>query len=205
MLSYNEFILNEKLIEEQLYEKLDFKVIKNMIKFTVSDLKINLKFVGTFGTLLTVFIPIATKVMETAKFSFEISTSNVILLSIGALIMLVDNNKEDLQKIVNKFEDNSIITIIEKIANIFKNLKQLFIIVAKEFGKVVKSLSDMAAYAFISVPMLKLFLDFVQENNIHFDDLQKMTVTTGTGIAILAGKNITEYLIIGLSKKIHAE
>jgi hypothetical protein len=205
MFSYNEFILNEKLIEEQLYEKLDFKVIKNMIKFTVSDLKINLKFVGTFGTLLTVFIPIATKVMETAKFSFEISTSNVILLSIGALIMLVDNNKEDLQKIVNKFEDNSIITIIEKIANIFKNLKQLFIIVAKEFGKVVKSLSDMAAYAFISVPMLKLFLDFVQENNIHFDDLQKMIVTTGTGIAILAGKNITEYLIIGLSKKIHAE
>jgi hypothetical protein len=205
MFSYNEFILNEKLIEEQLYEKLDFKVIKSMIKFTVSDLKISLKFVGTFGTLLTVFIPIATKVMETAKFSFEISTSNVILLSIGALIMLVDNNKEDLQKIVNKFEDNSIITIIEKIANIFKNLKQLFIIVAKEFGKVVKSLSDMAAYAFISVPMLKLFLDFVQENNIHFDDLQKMIVTASTGIAILAGKNISEYLIAGLSKKIRTK
>jgi hypothetical protein len=205
MFSYNEFVLNEKLIEEQLYEKLDFKVIKNVIKSTILDLKINLKFVGTFGTLLTVFIPIVTKVMETEKFSFEISVSNVILLSIGALIMLIDNSKEDLQKIVNKFEDNSIITIIEKIANIFKNLKQLFIIIAKEFGKVVKSLSDMAAYAFISVPMLKLFLDFVQENNIRFDDLQKMTVTAGTGIAILAGKNIFEYLITGLYKKIHTK
>jgi hypothetical protein len=93
VLRYNEYQssvdIAEKLIEmivnPKLNESVDDSHIKNILKSLSRDLKFNYNLVLTFGTGIKAMIPVVDNLIKNSKLNIELTTENLVLLTITAL------------------------------------------------------------------------------------------------------------------------
>ena len=192
-------ILLESYIEE-IYEGLSLEGFKDVFKKVGSELSTNFKFISTFGVVITLFFPLVDGFLKNMSLNLDLNPTNIVLATIGAISILIDNNKNKLKWVLGKLEDKQWEMVIHDMVKAFSNIKELFATIAKQLGKVIKSFADMLSYTFLFVPFLKLLLDFVQTHKINTNDLGGMALSVGTGVAIIAGKDILEWLTNELSK-----
>ncbi len=195
----DDFLL-ESYIQE-VYEGIDLSAFKDVFKKIGKEISTHFKFIGTFGMVITLFFPLVDNLMKHMTVQVEISPTTIVLATIGAVSILIDNNKDKLKWVLKELGDKEWDGIIAELANALGNIKHLFSTIAFQLGKVVKSFADMLAYTMLFVPFLKALLDFVQTNKIDPSDLSGMALSAGTGIAIVAGKNIIEWLINQIAMK----
>lgn len=203
-LSYEDFLLNEQYINEmygEIYEKFDMSKFKDVLKNIKNDIISNFKFVTTFGTSIALFYPIVENLIYNSKLEVTPSPTNIVLLTIGGISMIIDNNKDKLNIITSKLGEGSWADIMLKIKKMFLNITDIFVIVLKEFGKTIRGFSDMLAYTFLLVPFMTELMKFINTNNLDLMDFEKIMISTASGTAIIAGKNIIDYIINNIDTK----
>lgn len=191
---YKEELLLEKYISE-VYEGVDLSKYKEIFSKIKNEIKTDFKFILTFGTSVTLFFPIIDNFLKNSKIQIELTPFNITLASIAALSILIDNNTEKLKGIYEKLKDKKWIEIIKSIVDSIKNIKDLFIEVAKQTGKVIKSLFDMFTYTALFVPFMKILTDVVLTKNISLQNFPSLLGAAGMSVGLIAGKNLAEYII----------
>ena len=194
----NEILLSNYI--DSVYEGINLDSFKDVFKKIGKEISSNFKFVSTFGMVITLFFPLVDNLMRNMTVKVEITPQNIVLATIGAVAILLDSNKDKLKWILQQLKEKEWETIINDLVSVLKNIKELFSIIAKQLGKVIKSFASMLSYTLLFVPFLKAVLDYVQNHKLEISDLSGMALSVGSGVALIAGQNILEYLINELSR-----
>src|SRR5574343_300946 len=180
-------------------------VITNSLKDILhkTELTILEKFiaVGTFGSLITLFLPVTNELIKNSRFSIELSLTNIVLATIGAFTVLIDKDRHELSIIWKKLKEESWKQIVNELVSVFKNIGLLFKNILNEFGKVISSFTDMASYLFLTTPFLNILLEFIKTNKVSFSDITGMSMSIGAGVILIAGKNVVEYIMKKLEEQ----
>jgi len=199
-LLFSDFELSESYIDE-MYEGKILDAFKSVYSKMVTELKMDFKFIGTFGMVITLFFPVVENLITNMKLQVDLNPTNVILATIGALAVLIPNNSSKLKMIYSKLKDKKWKGLIDMIVQSFKNIFGLFKFMAGELGKVVRSFADMLSYTLLFVPFLRVVFEYINTNNIIPKDLGGLLLSIGAGIAIIAGKNIMDVFKEAITKK----
>ena len=198
---------------ELVMEGLDLNKYQFATKKLMAELKLNLYNVGTFGVSITALYPVVANLMATGKFSIEPSIQNVVLLTICALTVLLKENKEKAIKLINfAFEKGVTQQDLDKVVNQLTTTKGLFSEVAKNFGKVISTFSEMLAYTSLLVPFSMILNSLITQGTVTSEllsqSLPAITVSLGaTGFKLLISRIMhkLEILIKGTDRFKNAE
>jgi len=198
--SYKE--LNEGLFFNK-YSKLQTKVL--------GDLKLNLYFVSTFGTSVAALYPFFESIVKNTEMS-SISNTDIVLLTICGLSMLLKENKESIDKMKNIIKEKNLTNLLEYFMDTLKNISNLFISIAKQFGKAIDGLVGMFAYSALLVPFTIALIDIINSYNIGFSSLDSIlsnpkgaAISTGIGIISLSLKHITHMIIKKINRLVKSK
>lgn len=193
-------LLFETYVNE-LYEGVNFDSFKEVFKRTELQLLNNFIALGTFGSLITLFYPIVNNLISNSILKVDVTPTNVVLATVGAFSILIDKDRDKLGWIYKHLKETSWRKVIKELVSAFKNIVNIFKLVAKEFGKVIGGFADMAAYLLLTAPFLKALLDYIQLNKLNSNDFEGMALSIGGGIVLIGGKNVVEVLIKDIKKK----
>jgi len=194
--------------------------IKKMVGEISTDLKINSKFVATFGLSIDGLYPIVQSLMENMKLSSVDLTPRVItMLVLASLSVIVLEEKSKKFKPSPEDEDEirtgakSLLTelklsgvgngIVKKLVEAIKSIKNIASIIFKNIPKAVESMVDMFAYTSLMIPILNGIKYIVGEYDLTIDTLIQNLAGIGMGIfTIIAKSGVKEVLRrLGFSKK----
>ena len=148
--SVNSFQLSDAQL---MLEGFDVGKYQRATKKLISDIGINLYGVGTFGVSVTALYPVIANLMKTGQFNIPFTVENVVLITICALTILVKENREKAQKLISFATERGMTQ--QDLDNVIKQvstIKGIFSEIAKNFGKVITTFSDMLAYTSLLVP-----------------------------------------------------
>jgi hypothetical protein len=166
-----ENINNSNYSENQIIlEEIDMQRYQDLIKKTIKEISANFYFVGTFGTSLTVLIPVVENFIKNFSFSIDLTTQNIILLTIFAITVIAKESKEKIEKIASIIKEKGIDErIIDKIVNFIKNLWYIFLEITKILGKIILIFTDMLAYSALFVPFLHVTNSLIVNKSINYE------------------------------------
>ena len=171
-----------------------------MIKKVLKELGVQLYFATTFGTSLTVLIPLVNSIM--VREQVEIDTKDIILITIFVLSVLTKESKDKVAIILKKITDNGINkTLIDKVFNVFKNIELIFIEVSLLLGKVIERFADMIVYTSVFVPFINILSSLIDNEqldiNLLYQSLDVFKITMGSiAIKLLMNKIIKKLNIM---------
>lgn len=172
---------------------------QHMIKKVLKEIGVQLYYAATFGTALTVLIPMVNNIM--VKEQIEMDTKDVILLTIFVLSVLCKESKDKVVVILKNLTDKGIDTnLIDKIVNIFRNMETLFIEVALLLGKTIERFSDMLVYTSVFVPFISILSEFIDSGKVDMAILKQ----TGDVFKITMGSITIKLLLNKLIIKLNA-
>ena len=189
-----------------LTEKLNISKFNTLFSKIVKELKLNLYFISTFGTTIPVFFPIFQNLVKNSELNLKLSDSDIILLSICAIGVLVNENAKEINKIRTILIEKGIGELIEKFIKFIKNINNIFSSISKNTGKVVVNIVDMFGYSALYVPFLIAIYDLIQSYSIGIstfgDDFSTMgfTISTSLGILTITAKHFVTLLIKKISR-----
>lgn len=187
----NDYLCNENLSINQY---------QYMVKSVLKEIGVQLYFAATFGTALTVLIPMVNNIM--IKEQVDISTKDIILITIFVISVLCKESKEKVAIIYNKIKEKNIDeNILDKIVNVFRNLNTIFMEIALLLGKTVEKFSDMLVYTSVFVPFISIISDVIDNNQIDmsllYQSVDVFKITLGSiAIKLLMNKIIRKLNIM---------
>lgn len=199
MKTYNEFINShnienidiQKILEGNFYN--EYKSLKDKI---VKDLKVNLYFLSTFSTSVEAFFPIVKNICDGQFQNITFSSQQIVLLTIAALAILFNENNENIKKLKLKLEKENITEdMLNNIISNIKSFRKLFNIIAKNFGKIISSISDMFVFTALLVPTMHIILKLINSNDLTTSDFNSLLIALTTGVITLGMKNSINILI----------
>jgi hypothetical protein len=195
--------MNELVMEDSNWKKIKDKII--------SDLNLNMKFVGTFGTGISAFYPIVDAIMKNTNIPVEKNPEIIVMMTITAFAIIYleekkfKNNKEE--EIITK-ESKSLLEelklrgvgngIIKKLIKCFKSIKNIFNIISKRTGAVVNGFIDMFAYTSLLIPIMNGILFLINKYEFDLDTIIQNFISLSVGI----GTIVCRHGIIELIKRI---
>ena len=201
----NEFFnsFDELLIEESNWKELKDKII--------SDLNLNMKFVGTFGTGITAFYPIVDAIMKNTNIPVEKTPEIIVMMTITAFAIIYLEEKKfknaEEEEIITK-ESKSLLEelklrgvgngIIKNIIKCFKAIKNIFSIISKRLGAVVGGFIDMFAYTSLLIPIMNGILFLINKYDFDLNTI----IENFIGLSVGVGTIITKHGIVDLIKVI---
>jgi hypothetical protein len=198
---------------ELVMEGFELGKFQRETKKLISEIGINLYSLGTFGVSVTALYPVIQNLMETGNFSVPPTVQNVVLLTVCALTVLVRENKDKAKKLID-FAFNKGVTQqdLDKVVNQITTTKGLFSEVAKSFGKVITTFSEMLAYTALLVPFTMVLSSLITQGTVSSDlmrqSLPAISVSLGAvGFKLLISRIMhkLEVLIKGTDKFRNAE
>lgn len=212
----SESILNDFLQNSNgLINEKDKSSIKDIVKTIISDLKINLGFVGTFGFAISGLYPIVESLIDNMNISSTDITPRVIVMLVLAalsIIFLEEKNskagkEEDLRSgaksLLTELKLSGIGNgIVKKLVESLKSIKNIVNIIIKHSGKSVEGMSDMFAYTSLLVPILNGINHIIGEYDLNIDSLLYNLASIATGILTIVAKNGIKEILkrMGLNK-----
>jgi hypothetical protein len=187
--------VNESGDNSSVYKKVEKKII--------SDLKLNMSIITTFGAGLTLLYPIVGELVNNMNLNIEMTTEKLVLLTIAASsIIYLEEKKTKLssekQNLIEK-DCKSMLEelklsgigngIVKKLVSSFKSIKNIFKIIGKHMGHTITWFVDMFAYTSLVIPLLNGVSSVVGKYNLNLDTLPGNFLGLGLGVATLVAKN----------------
>lgn len=200
--------ISNPMINENL---MDNKLIQKILRKLSSDIKFNIKLVGTFGTGIGFMIPIVKNLIENSKLSIDLNEENIILLCITIIsISYLEETKNNTGEEINSDGEKSIVTrrdaqtmlselkmrgigngIVKKFVNVFTSIKNFFKMILKGTPYIIDGLFDMFAYTSIMMPCMNAMLLFIGKYDMTLDNIAANLLSVGAaGTALISKQGI---------------
>lgn len=173
---------NKDILEGQ-YSENEFVSLDDETKKKIStELKLNFKFVLTFGTSITAFFPIIESfILNSGIDQIELNRETVVYLGICALAIIFDQPKETYRKLFSELRLRNVYVFLEDLTKFINKLKDIFNFVVSMIGKVVYDIYGMFNYTALFVPFALTIATIFQANHIDLSSIMNAIITNGIG------------------------
>lgn len=180
---------------ESSYEKVAKKVI--------SDLKLNLSLVATFGAGIGALYPVVQGIMNNMNLdSFNLTQESIVLLTLAAVTItyleekkfksaeeeeqLTKDSKSMLEELKMRGFGNG---IVKKLMKSLESIKNIFLIIGKHLGAVVGSVIDMFAYTSILIPIMNGVMFIINKYDLNLETLPQNFLGLAVGVGTIIAKH----------------
>jgi hypothetical protein len=184
------------LVESDSHES-NYKKVQNKI---VSDLKLNSRLIGTFGTGIGAFYPVVNSLMVNMGSNIELTDETIVLATICAITiifleekkfkedeeLMTKDSKSMLEELKMKGVGNG---IIKKLVKALKSTYSIFLIITKHIGAVVNGFTDMFAYTSMLIPVMNAINVIIGKYEFTPDTLIQNFVGLAIGVTTIAAKH----------------
>ncbi len=177
------------------YEKVAKKVI--------SDLKLNLSLVATFGAGIGALYPVVEAVMTNMSYdSFNLTPESVVLLTLASVTItyleekkfksaeeeaiLTKDSKSMLEELKMRGFGNG---IVKKLMKSLESVKNIFYIIGKHLGAVVGSIVDMFAYTSLLIPIMNGVMSIIHKYDLNLETLPQNFLGLAMGVGTIIAKH----------------
>lgn len=176
---------------------------KRIEKKVLSDLKLDMKLVFTFGSGIGALYPVVQKMMNNLSLSgVEMTQETSVLLTIACItIVYLEEKKyktpEEEEKLTK--DSKSMLEelrmrgigdgIVKKVMKAIQSIKNVFSVVAKHLGAMVGGVIDMFGYTAILIPIMNAILWVIGKYDMSVDAVISNFFSLGMGIASRIAKH----------------
>jgi hypothetical protein len=189
----------DKMVKESdggtSYEKVAKKVI--------SDLKLNVSLVATFGAGIGALYPVVQGLMENMNLdSFILTPESIVLLTISSVTIaylqekkfksaeeedqLTIDSKSMLEELKMKGFGNG---IVKKLIKSLESVKNIFLIIGKQLGTVIGGIVDMFAYTSLLIPLLNGVMTIIHKYDLNLETLPQNFLGLAVGVGTIIAKH----------------
>ncbi len=188
----------------------DYKSVQDKV---ISDLKLNLKLIFTFGAGIGGLYPIVSKLMSNGLSyqSIEITPETIVMLTMAAVSIiyieekkykseeeeasLIKDSKSLLEELKMRGVGNG---IVKKVMRAISSIKNIFYIIGKHIGAVIGGVIDMFAYTSLLIPIMNGVLFIINKYELNVDTI----CDNFLGLAMGVGTIIAKHGIISILNRI---
>lgn len=214
---YDELALEiiENMANPLLNENLDNDVVKKILTKFSKDLGFNIGMVFTFGTGITLMVPIIQRLIDNSNLSIEVTKENIILLCITVLsVTYLEETKNKTGEDLNAKGEESKVKrkdvqtmlaelklrgigngIVKSLANVFVSIGDFFKVILRATPYVINSLFDMFSYTALMIPAMNAISSFIGKYDITIDNIVANLLSIGTAAGALVAKQGVSWLI----------
>ncbi len=189
---------------------------KKVEKKVISDLKLDMRLILTFGSGIGAFYPVVHQMMDNYGIGqIDLSSESIVLLTIAAFtIIYLEEKKSKTQEETDKLtkDSKSMLEelrmrgigdgIVKKVMKSFSAIKNIFSIIAKHLGSAVAGIIDMLSYTAILVPIMNAIFYIVGKYDMTVDTVIQNFIALGFGITTKFAKHGLIDLLNKLKDKI---
>ncbi len=179
-------------IKESENSKKDYKRVQKKI---LSDLKLNIRLIGTFGAGIGAFYPVVHSLMDNMGMKVELTDETIVLATICAITIILleekelkdeDEAKSMLEELKMKGVGNG---IIKKIVKCFKSIFNILKIVFKYIGAIINAFVDMFSYTAMLIPIMNAINSIIDKYDFTPETLIQNFIGLGIGITTISAKH----------------
>jgi hypothetical protein len=221
---FKEYSLHDKMaldfinsFDKMVNESDDSKSYDKVAKKVISDLKLNLKLVLTFGAGIGSLYPIVDGLMSNMNLdSFELTTESIVLLTLAAVSItiieerkfnsieeedqLIKDSKSMLEELKMRGFGNG---IVKKLMKGLESIKNIFSIIGRHLGAVIGGVIDMFAYTSILIPIMNGIMFVINKYELNLDTLPQNFLGLAMGIGTVIAKHGILEILNRIKSKFH--
>ena len=182
-------------IEEQYPEQ---EPIKSMFQKTLSDMGVQLQFVGTFGFGISGMFGFVKELLE-GQYP-TLSEGEIILIFLSALSYLSINTIKDIQRLREEVKGRGLGGYVNKVVELLKDFENISLKVVEKAGFTVSSLAELLGYTFLLVPILDITNRIIDEVGFDITALSSYLKGALVSVGIFYIKNLFNSLVLRLKK-----
>jgi hypothetical protein len=182
-------------IEEQYPEQ---EPTKSMFQKTLSDMGVQLQFVGTFGFGISGMFGFVKELLE-GQYP-TLSEGEIILIFLSALSYLSINTIKDIQRLREEVKGRGLGGYVNKVVELLKDFENISLKVAEKAGFTVSSLAELLGYTFLLVPILDITNRIIGEVGFDITALSSYLKGALVSVGIFYIKNLFNSLVLRLKK-----
>jgi hypothetical protein len=207
---YTEHTLQNEMAEEFLnsFDKMikesdGGKSYQKVFNKVISELKLNVSLVATFGASIGAFYPIVEGLMKNMNLdSFIITPESIVLLTLSSVTIiylqekkfksteeeeqLTKDSKSMLEELRMKGFGNG---IVKKLIKSLDSIKNIFSIISKHLGAVIYSFIDMFAYTALLIPILNGIMAIIHKYDLNIETLPQNFLGLAVGVGTIIAKH----------------
>jgi hypothetical protein len=207
---YTDYTLQNEMAEEFL-NSFD-KMVKEsdgdtsyqkVAKKVISDLKLNVSLVATFGAGIGALYPVVQGLMENMNLdSFILTPESIVLLTLSSVTIaylqekkfksaeeedqLTKDSKSMLEELKMKGFGNG---IVKKLIKSLESVKNIFLVIGKHIGAVIGSIVDMFAYTSLLIPLLNGVMSIIHKYDLNLETLPQNFLGLAVGVGTIIAKH----------------
>ena len=182
-------------LEEQYPEQ---EPTKSMFQKTLSDMGVQLQFVGTFGFGISGMFGFVKELLE-GQYP-TLSEGEIILIFLSALSYLSINTIKDIQRLREEVKGRGLGGYVNKVVELLKDFENISLKVAEKAGFTVSSLAELLGYTFLLVPILDITNRIIGEVGFDITALSSYLKGALVSVGIFYIKNLFNSLVLRLKK-----
>ena len=182
-------------IEEQYPEQ---EPTKSMFQKTLSDMGVQLQFVGTFGFGISGMFGFVKELLE-GQYP-TLSEGEIILIFLSALSYLSINTIKDIQRLREEVKGRGLGGYVNKVVELLKDFENISLKVVEKAGFTVSSLAELLGYTFLLVPILDITNRIIDEVGFDITALSSYLKGALVSVGIFYIKNLFNSLVLRLKK-----
>jgi len=182
-------------LEEQYPEQ---EPTKSMFQKTLSDMGVQLQFVGTFGFGISGMFGFVKELLE-GQYP-TLSEGEIILIFLSALSYLSINTIKDIQRLREEVKGRGLGGYVNKVVELLKDFENISLKVVEKAGFTVSSLAELLGYTFLLVPILDVTNRIIGEVGFDITALSSYLKGALVSVGIFYIKNLFNSLVLRLKK-----
>ena len=182
-------------LEEQYPEQ---EPTKSMFQKTLSDMGVQLQFVGTFGFGISGMFGFVKELLE-GQYP-TLSEGEIILIFLSALSYLSINTIKDIQRLREEVKGRGLGGYVNKVVELLKDFENISLKVVEKAGFTVSSLAELLGYTFLLVPILDITNRIIGEVGFDITALSSYLKGALVSVGIFYIKNLFNSLVLRLKK-----
>lgn len=173
---------------------------KNIFQKTLDDLKVQIKFVGTFGFGITGLYETVQELLY-GKYP-TLSEQEIILIFLAALSYFAIDVVDDVKKLTSTIKEKGLGKYLTQTVETLKDLENVAIEVGKKAGHTISSLGELVGYVYLLIPILETVQRLITKEGFDIVTLGVYLKSILTSVGIFYTKNIFDRLIGRLKRNV---
>jgi hypothetical protein len=208
----NEFLNS---FDKMIVESEDGSSYKKVTRKVISDLKLNVSLIATFGAGIGALYPVVDGLMKNMNIdSFNLNVESVVLLTLAAVTItyleekrcksieeeeeLTKDSKSMLEELKMRGFGNG---IVKKLIKGLESIKNIFSIIGRHIGAVIGGVIDMFAYTSLLIPLLNGVMAVIDKYELNLDTLPQNFLGLAVGVGTIIAKHGIVEIITRLKSK----
>jgi len=173
---------------------------KNLFQKTLDDLKIQIKFVGTFGFGITGLYETVQELLH-GKYP-TLSEQEIILIFLAALSYFAIDVVDDVKKLTSTIKEKGLGKYLTQTVETLKDFENVAIEVGKKAGHTISSLAELIGYVYLLIPILETVQRLITKEGFDIVTLGIYLKSILTSVGIFYTKNVFDRLIGRLKRNV---